>query len=148
MIPILWAADAQGNTSFCRGTQNLHNFTLVLAPPASSWFALLSSSSSRIRCGFVYSGSYFNSHFVTYFLNLHSLTFELLACGFFEVFLGYEGVLVLGKVVNQLSHPASIRCMKPPTVLDSFTILGCKILCECLGCGVFKVVIRLFRSLL
>lgn len=88
------------------------------------------------------------SHFVTYFLNLRSLTFELLACGFCEVFLSYEGVLVLGKFVNQLSHSASIRCMKPPTVLDSFTILGCKILCECLGCGVFKLVIRLFRSLL
>jgi len=42
VIPTLWAADAWGNTAFCRGTQNLHYFTAVLAPPTSSLCVLLS----------------------------------------------------------------------------------------------------------
>ena len=153
VIPNLWAADAQRNTVLCSGTQTLHNSAVVLAPPASSLFALLSLLLLLlllllwIRCGFIDSGSCFNSHSVTYSLNSQSQTFELLACGVSKVLLDYEGVLVLGKFVNQLSHPASVRCMKPPTVLGSFTILGCKILCVCQGCGVFKV-IHLFNCLL
>jgi hypothetical protein len=147
VIPNLWAADAWGNTAFCRGTQNLHYFTAGLVPPTSCVFALFSLSSWRIRCGFVDSSSCLNSHSVTYFLNSQSETFELLARGVCKVLLGYEGVLVLGWDVNQLSHSLSVTCMKPPTVLDSFTILGCKILCECQGCGVFKVVIHLFCCL-
>ena len=83
VIPNLWAADAWGNTAFCRDTQNLHYFTAGLVLPTSSLFALfsLSSSPSRIRCGFVDSNSCFNSHSVTYFLNSQSQTFELLAWG-------------------------------------------------------------------
>jgi len=147
-IPKLWAADAWENTAFYRGTQNLHYFTAVLAPPTSSLFVLLSLLSMLwwIRCGFIDSGSCFNSHSVTYFLKSQSLSFELLVCGFCKVCLGYRGVLVLGKDVNQLSHTTSVRCVETPTVLDSFTMLGCKILCVCQGCGFFKV-IHLFHCL-